>query len=534
MKNSTNYLEVKNSLKIIRFEYYILIVIFVIALIKSLLFSRFGFGLLDEGESLNNATRILSGKLPYQDFYAIFPPGDNYYYAFILEFINNSVIAPRIVSSIIFSFIPVVSYLLFRKNSSMFVSIVFSTLLIFIDVNIERLFFFLPILLSTYIFLYVERLGIWKYIISGLLIGIVSLFRFDIPGTYLAGMFAVFLYDSYGSKMITMSNVIKMIAFIFSYLAPILALFIWLSNAGIWDGFVRSTTEYSIVVSKLHSLPFPKPWELIPSQISLSDLNASFTAYFAYLMLSAYFVTTYFIAAKRLGKSEMRYSLLFVVAGILSLVYVFGRSDLGHIIKGGLPFIFLSVIILELLMKSKFRHVAWLIYIPVFVYFISINLWWIKFNDTAIKINGNILRVNSRRIEGSTALTADSYLMINQFVESNSTSGDRVLFVPYMAGMYYLNDRQSPTVFNNILNGFTQSEYGEEYIMDSLSEADVNIVVYDQDAGPRMERSLLHQYNPKLHKYVMDKYEVVEITPDGVKLMKLKTYDDSVHKTTSN
>ena len=128
----------------------VVILIFLVALSKTTLFSFYGFGLVDEGESLHNAQRILAGDVPYRDFFAIFPPMDNYFYALIFKLFGESIQIPRIIASIIFSFTPVLIFLICKRFTSTKLSTIPAILITFLDVNIERLFLFTPIFLGLY------------------------------------------------------------------------------------------------------------------------------------------------------------------------------------------------------------------------------------------------------------------------------------------------------------------------------------------------------------------------------------------------
>ena len=123
----------------------LLLGIFAIALIKTVFLSHFGFGLLDEGESLHNATRILNGEVPYRDFFAIFPPLDNYFFAGVFSLFGKSVLMPRLIMSIIFSIGTVFAFLIIKKLTTIRYALLTTLIIIVIELNAERLFFFTPI-----------------------------------------------------------------------------------------------------------------------------------------------------------------------------------------------------------------------------------------------------------------------------------------------------------------------------------------------------------------------------------------------------
>ena len=134
---------------------------------------------------MHNAQRILEGDIPYRDFFAIFPPMDNYYFALIFKLFGESVLIPRIISSIIFSFTPVLIFLICKRFAPTKLSTIPAILITFSDVNIERLYIFTPIFLGVYLYLQaVNRKKKWLFGWSGFMLGLSSLIRLDIPGTF--------------------------------------------------------------------------------------------------------------------------------------------------------------------------------------------------------------------------------------------------------------------------------------------------------------------------------------------------------------
>ncbi len=504
----------------------IIILIFLVALSKTTLFSFYGFGLVDEGESLHNARRILTGDIPYRDFFAIFPPMDNYFYALIFKFFGESVQVPRIISSVIFSFTPVLIFLICKRFASTKLSTIPATLITFLDVNIERLFLMTFIFLGLYLFLQaVDQKNKWLFSCSGSVLGLSSLFRLDIPGTF--GVAAIVVLPIH-LFLVSRQDWIRR-WFVYSLFMgigfglPLLAIVLWTVNLGIFGAFINQVFMGAITITRLHHLSFPSILDLIPLRFDLATVSNTFTAYYGYAIIATYLVSILLVLKKTavIIKNNIEIPIL-TLAGILALPYVFGRSDMGHFVKGGMPFLVLGVFLLKNTRNFKTRIILHGLIIGLFVAAISQSVWWIHFNDHKIQIVDQTFNLNSKYPANSTKPSAESLKRSATFLRENSTSTESVLVLPYMAGLYFLSHRSSPTQFNNLLAGFITTEEEQLEFIDKIEKNNVKVVVYDPNNGPKMRTPKMQNYNQTIDRYLFEKFKIVEETPEGWLFMKKK------------
>lgn len=485
--------------------------LFFVAFIKTALFSFIGFGLLDEGESLHNAMRILQGGLPYRDFFAIFPPLDNYFFAYIFSLVGPSVVLPRLVMSIVFSVGIVFCFLFLKKISSTLISLAVCTIILFSDLNAERLFFFTPVFLALYLIFKNKTFSNKSLFIGGLLLGLVATFRSDIPASYLIGIVVVITLFSKQK----LKNIIT-IGFGFSLPLFFVAMFLFKNN--LISLGIESMVYKSVEITKLHSIPFPSITSLIPKSFALSSIFESFVALVGYSILGVYLFVAGFLFSSRNKFKEFKIPISLLVAGVLAFPYLFGRSDLGHMIKGGMPAILLaSFTAKEIIKKTKFVGLAGL---TIFCFLVVTLLmgesfYWIRLNNTKILAGNYTLMLNEKYVSGSTAPSSTSLANAVSFIKLHSDEGDHVLILPYMAGIYFLSDRLSPTVFNNVLNGFITSEEQEKEFIASVEDANVKVVIYDPINGPKMKVKEFPKYNSLIDSYLRNHYHTVKETPEG-------------------
>jgi hypothetical protein len=499
----------------------IVIGIFLIALLKSVFFSYLGFGLLDQGQMLHNGQRIISGDLPYRDFFAVFPPMYNYIFVWIFQFFGQSILISRILLSVIFSFVPVLVYLIAKKVSSKDWALIPALLIIFMDVNIERIYFFAPILLAINLYIsWFDKQDKKLLFYTGLLLGIASIFRFDISGVFGVAMIisaAIFL------KTVDKAWLKKWFFVCFAlglgYLVPVIFMFGWLVSKGLLTSFIQSTVIDPILITKLHHLSFPSLISIFPISISGVWLSQLYLVIYANLLVVLYIYSS--IMLLRLWKSFWRkepWFGFFLISGLLSLPYVMGRTEAGHLLKGGMPFLFLGIYFIKRISSGKNKLLKFMSLVFIASFFIAniaLSFWWINFNDKDINVNGNRLKINSSYLTSSTSPSANTLERSVKFLRAHSSGNEKVLVLPYMAGLYFLADRQSPTRFDNILNGYMISDKEQEDFIKQIQMANVKVVIYDPKHGPKMRTPLLKDYNPLIHSFIMYNFITYEETPEG-------------------
>lgn len=454
----------------------------------------YGFGLVDEGESLHNAQRIISGDMPYRDFFAVFPPFDNYYYAIIMKIFGNSVLVPRIISALIFSGAVGILYLISGPVSAL--------LLIFSDVSTDRLFFYTPIFLAIYLFIKNKHL-----FISGLLLGSISWFRMDIPATFVIAMFVI---GTFFNKKIKPLFVLML-----GYVLPMLALLIWMYHFKVLSLFYRQAIVQALQVTKLMDLSILNPIQIVSLPLTLRSAYIAFTNLYFYLLIAVWGVGIFWAIKKKVTSA-----LIFLISGALAFPYIMGRTDIGHMVKGGM-FVF---VILGLWAKESnkwLRLPSITISIALVIAGIVQTGWLVKFNDTKVNIKNNTLRLNKNYVLGTTLPSAQTLKQSVEYLQTESED-QSVLVVPYMAGLYFLADRSSPSRYNNILGGeIATFDEQREFIVQVEKKA-VNIVIYDPKYNYNSPGFELRTYNPLIHEYIMNTYTVINTTSEGWLFMKRK------------
>lgn len=479
-------------------------ILFFLALAKSVFFSFYGFGIVDEGEILTHALRILDNQIPYRDFFAIFPPIHYYFSAWMLQFFGLNILAPRIIASIIFAFVPVLVYLLSRRQGKEIVAILSAAAIIFLDVNSYRLFFFTPILFAVWLLLNgLDNRNGKMCVLAGLMLGISTWFRIDFAGVFGLGL---------GIGLLVRHKIKPLIYLGIGYLFPVAGLLIWLVKNDLLPLFVESLISRPLLITKLHSLTFPVISELVPLSLTVGSLGSMFNAVYGYLILLTLFTGVAVWLRQKNIESEKT---MFLICGILFLPYFLGRSDLGHSVKASFPILILMPGIASY--SKQLKEIIFSALFIILIFGLGQSYWWLKFNNSVVVIGNESLRVNADYKKGSTLPSADTLRESVDFIKNNASSGEKTLVLPYMAGLYYLSQSLPPTKYNNILTGFIINE--REFI-ESTNWSEIGAIVYDPTNGPKMANNLVINYNPLLHQFIVDNYRTIKTTLEGWLLMK--------------
>ncbi|MFC1649083.1 ArnT family glycosyltransferase [Patescibacteria group bacterium] len=499
----------------------IVMILFAVVLTKSAFSSRLGFSLIDEGEYLHNALRILNGEIPYRDFFSYQPPLYNYWNILAFKIFGQEVYSPRLLNSIVFAVAVVLFYLIARRFSSKLASFAVSVSFALMELSMERLYYYVFVFLGLLTFFKYFRVDDRKLLISGMLLGVVSLFRFDVGLLYLLGLCAGLLFGGLSFDRASIAIKIKRMTYLWAgYLVPVFFGAFWMSVSETLETFIKTQIATPLQITSYNSLPIPRLWEVLPRSIAPRSLFHSYETAVFYFFVMVFIVVGVRTAKswKDVWKHTPEVIFLFIISTLM-LPYMLGRSDLGHIVKASVPtFLLLSYLITAL--KGHSWKLALCVFVLGMVVVGTLQVMWSdNFYNTKVATKNGIIRLNEHWPEGSVLVSANTVSRTLLFVEDGTDEDETVFFAPYMPGMYFLADQPSNTYVGNILHTYLTDEIA---FIDTLDELNVEVVVYDPEGGPVNEDGpmKLRSYYPNLHKYIVDNYTTIETTPEGWQLMK--------------
>ena len=492
----------------------IICIIYLTVLIKSIYSARLGFDLLDEGEYLHIGLRILQGQIPYGDFFSYLPPLYDYWNVLAFKLFGVSAFSVRLLNSIIFSFVPVLFYLIARRFSSSLIALLISLSFGFMELGMERLYYHVLTFGSLYYYFTFLRGKKAGYgFLAGLLLGLAALFRLDVALQFLLGLTiatVLFCLNCFNKSVIKSVKLITIIGI--GFLIPLSGFVYWLFVHNLFDLFIQVSITTPTNFAAAQEFPFPKPWNILPQSLSPKDLFNSYEAFFVYLIMLVYLAGFYYLIKHwRYVWKKAPELPTFLLIAIFTTPYIFSRPDLGHMIKGGIPAFFIAAFILEK-MRSKLKNS--LLLIPIILIGVGILqiIWWTNFYDVTIQTPNGIIKTNSKAIKDTGMVSADTIRKSLDFISKNSVQDEQILIVPYMSGLYFLADRPSKLYVGNIYFGYIPDE---KQFIQQLKLTNPKVIVYNHSYKPRGYVKSLHEFYPKIDQFIMENFKVMEQSPEG-------------------
>ena len=296
-------------------------------------------------------------------------------------------------------------------------------------------------------------------------------------------------------------------------MTPLAILIVWLIRNNILSEFLFSQLNTPLQITRSYSLPFPSITDLIPKNLEPSSLFHSYETYVLYCLLSIYLVFFVFLfkSWKKTWKDHPE-PILLAIIGILTAPYMFGRTDLGHIVKASIPVFIIGPFVIDKLLKKKI-----FLLIPVSLIFVGIMqaLWSNSFYNTSIQTKNGSIRLNENWPKGSVLISASTVNKAVEFIEKNSVQGDQIFTAPYMAGLYFITNRPSTSYVGNVFYTYIPDE--EKFVKDLSSKVSPKVVIYDPENGPNNEGGIkqMKSYYPLLDRYILENFETVYGSPEG-------------------
>jgi hypothetical protein len=319
---------------------------------------------------------------------------------------------------------------------------------------------------------------------------------------------------------------ISFFTFLFGVFLVTSPVVLWLYSSGTLNEFLYLGFVKAPEISKILSPGF-HPLKVLFAPNTPSNLYQIFGLLFYPIYFLIYIFTGGILLKemsrqKKLSSETMPLVVLFLF-GILLIPYGTSVIEIGHLVKAGIPAFLLGAYLIQKEIHSNtFRIYKYIFLIPPLVFLlgsIGSSLWWIRFNDKKVDLNQGLIYLNSISMAETTHPTEETLKQTLAFIERNTQKTDYIFVAPYHAMIYFLSERRDPSKFDNFAAGYV-SDSEEEAIIKNMEEKNVQIIVYDSNFGVLGKK--MSNYNPKIHKYIMSNFEVIENTKDNWLLMKRK------------
>lgn len=426
-----------------------------------LLFINKGIVIYDEGYYAHIADRIISGQIPYKDFFVQFTPGYFYLLALFYKLLGSSVITGRILTLIIcmgivyFSLKLIDKYILDLRLKLIAFSAVVSFGFPLIN-NMSLLAWPSVLLTILIVLLFTEK----KYIFLGLTLSLL-LFTKQNLGIYFFILTNFFLIISKTKvKNILLTN----FSFFILTLVWFIYFFLILNRIGQFWELLGFNTRY---LSIYHFSYPPLGFLLQPTGIF------KLLPYYAPIVFGLFLI-------KQFCNKKINLNILYFSA--ISLVGFFGTlyptSDLLHIY----PFLGLIILSSVIVFNEKHFSIHWKSAVLIITgVLIGIGFYLTLFKEyyryqpeyRYQKVKLDLPRAQNIYIDQPLAINLAT---LNLFFLMNTKKSDSILCYPFCPMIYFILERNNPSQFSNYYPGYL-NQAQEKNVIKELKMSKVKYIV---------------------------------------------------------
>lgn len=481
-----------------------------ICLLFAIAFSYFQYGYryldlgtyhYDEGIIAYGALRILDGNIPYGDFWTLYAPGGFYLLAFIFKIFGISLKVTRLFAITILSLTVCSIYLLIKKLCSRIFGILaflvslfwLKSYMVYNRPGQLAILFFIICSFPLYSFLASNR-NKWL-VITGILSGVISLFRQDFGVYIFTSIFLVILLKQlnyYGEKKkkekihLILRNALSLF---FGSITVILPTLIYLVVNSAFKEFINDTVVFPITIyPKVRDLPFPE----------LKADNLIF-----YLPLLVFLLTSirllFYNWHVKIKQVIPWLTLFFLFSGLGLFNYTNIRAGMSHLLPTMIPAIILFVLLFHNLLNNLTGKVIYfykgltrsavplICLIPIFYLIKPSFLAYSKRPMPISKMERKDGLLNINRASGfyDDSELAQSQALSIQYIQDKTNENEKIFvgnsrhdrLVNSDVMFYFFSERYSATKYYELHPGLTNTQKIQKEIISDLIKANVRYIV---------------------------------------------------------
>lgn len=435
----------------------------------------------DDAIVLYGAELVSKGKIPYRDFWTIYSPGVFYLLAFNFKLFGVTLGSSRILSAIILTLVTISIYIVIEKLSNpLYALIGFLLSVLYFKKDIA----YLRAYQVAFLFCILSSLILWKYLdnekkrwifISGVLNGIVFLFRYDFGFyNFIAISICLIIKDEKNFQQIKKNLFLLIIGNLFM----ILPFIVYLIKNNAFLEMINVFIFSLLVYPKYRNLPYP--------ELNLYNLILYFPIF-----------TFLFTCIKLLLSQKTKKYLLitfYLFLGLGLFIYASVRFDYIHILPSLITAIIISIILIEdiinkslisLMIRKKIINIAMIIiFLRIFYsFFIQID-----FIEERFLQKNNSLKIELPRAKGfydNSPELARIQLRAIQYIQKNTASEEKIFvgnirhdkLVNNDILFYFLSERNSATKYYELNPGLTNTYPIQKRIINDLINNNVRYIV---------------------------------------------------------
>jgi len=451
----------------------------------------YNINIYDEGIGIVGSLRVLSGEVPYIDFWTVYSPLWYYLQALFILIFGDDLVTIRLLNALINSSIVLMIFSISEKEK---LKPYFPALAVMLFIGLTPGFgravpmAILTILISLY-FLFYSKYK-WNILISGGLIGILFGIRHDFAAYF---TFSTIIYLIFERKIMQSSISNKLIHFIIGLSSVSIAIVIFLLITQSINDYISQA--YIFVFnhfSSTRALPLPLPFSSFfdIEKSFASKLFSTWESLVFYLPILNIILGLYLLKNKKIELSENgKFLIVSMLLTMFLLLQGTTRSDFEHI----LPSLIISMFIMQIFfqsvkLKNKFIYALLLLFIIIPPVFKNAQNLQKYFSSASVELASNKAKCIKVPVEfGNDYNELLNYLKLNlnkdKYIYSGVINHDRIYINDVM--LYYLSNKRP-------LN-----RYHELHPKQATEEAEQIEILYSLDDQTRTQVNWLVLLNAK-------------------------------------
>lgn len=437
------------------------VILIVLSFIYYLLFVNRGIVIYDEGYYAHIAERILTGEIPFKDFFIQFPPGYFYLLALSYKVLGASILTGRFLTLFICLGIIYITILILNNlnaDSKLKILSVFAIVSFgFPLINNMALLAWISVFLSLcVVYAFINK----KYLLLAIFLSLL-LFTKQNLGIYfliVTNLFILFLLNS--PIKTKLASLIKIDGI------PLIFTLTWsLYFFGIQSSIERFTEFFEFNRRYLLIYPFSYP------PLSMLFQSTGVFKLFPYYLpiIFAFFIVKEFLNKQSLRSDDLKKKNLSILYfSTISLVGLFGTlyptSDLLHVYPFFGPFLVSSLLFFK--DKNLFRYWRMAVFILIGIgFYLTLFREYYRYQVPYRFQKTSLDLPKTQGIRVDEPLATDLALL-NLFITINTKKEDYILSYPFAPMLYFILDRQNPSRFATYYPGYLTNEQEEEVLRD--------------------------------------------------------------------
>lgn len=459
----------------------------------------------DEGLVLLNATNVLNGDVPYKDFWTIYSPGYYYMLAFVFKVLGATVLVARIFDLVQRAILALAIYLTARRFAPGLLSLLpFAFAVLWLGSIRFYSYPVLPALMYTLLaylclFRFFDNRRARWLILSGVAAGLTATIRHDLGAFAVVGLGLGLLVHEMGGRESTLrsgarrqSPIASLLLFFAGIAAIAVPFYLYLIVAGDLRAMWNDLIVFPASVFRAYR-DLPKPG-LVPDLMGSSHEGLEDWVRF-YLPLLVYACAVLVVLAafikhrtRNLAWPAKGYSQIIALTatGLLLFNQAMGRYEALHVLPAQLLALLTATALLARVPAATWKRPWVFLWIPVIVPAILWPAYIAHYIDAYQEVKNYDPRQSYSSLPRSGGVPLEKgEQMAVEYIQQNTTPNDHIfvgnthhdLIVVNDLGFYFLANRRSPTIYQELHPGVATTLAVQEEIVEHIRKGGVEYIV---------------------------------------------------------